>query len=219
MLAWKKEKIAVVDFETTGINAKIDRVVEYGVAIFHRGYVEHVAHGLVNPQMPISEQASRVNGITDAMVKDAKTFNELSNMLIELLSGKIVAAYNAKFDKAFMVNEFARTSKNVKFLSIWIDPLIWVRHYFKYEKSKKLTDICKLLKIEITNAHRASGDAEATGRILYALADRMPDDYEEMIEQQICLAHQQKIAYQAWKDKQKTEETCQKVTTATSTKS
>lgn len=202
MIAWKKSKLAVVDFETTGLNPETDRIIEYGIVLFDHGFVEHVASGFINPQTPIPEAATKVNGITNEMVKDAKTFYQLSDTLIKLLNGKIMVAYNAKFDRPFLHYEFARTDKNVKLISMWIDPLMWVRHLYKYEKSKKLTDICKLLKIEIGNAHRASNDAEAAGKLLYKLADKLPDDYDKLIERQIVLKIQQEEDYRKWKEKQ-----------------
>lgn len=203
MIKWKKEKLAVVDFETTGIDPLNDRIIEYGVVLFNQGFVEHVASGFVDPQIPIPEAATKVNGITNEMIKGAKTFYQLSDMLIKLLNGKIMVAYNAKFDRPFLHHEFARTDKNVKLISMWIDPLIWVRHLYKYEKSKKLTDMCKLLKIEIENAHRASDDAEAAGKLLYKLADKLPDDYDELIERQVVLKIQQEEDYRKWKEKQR----------------
>lgn len=63
----------------------------------------------------------------------------------------------------------------------------------RYEKGKKLTDVCARLGIEMTAAHRAAGDAEAAGRVLLALAPRMPNAYGELIRLQKQYAARQEL--------------------------
>jgi len=57
------------DLETTGIFAGVDQIVEIGAARFINGQVESVFSTLVDPQMPIPPGASRINGISNEMVK------------------------------------------------------------------------------------------------------------------------------------------------------
>src|SRR3954464_107202 len=68
---WAALPLAVIDFETTGFDPELDRVVEIGVVCFHHGEVSNRVNWLVQPGMPIPEGAISVHGITDAMVADA----------------------------------------------------------------------------------------------------------------------------------------------------
>ena len=52
----------------------------------------------------------------------------------------------------------------------WIDPLVWAREILKDQKSRRLGDVAAFFGIPLEQAHRAAGDAEATGRVLLALA-------------------------------------------------
>ena len=48
---------------------------------------------------------------------------------------------------------------------VWVDPLVWAREILKELKSRRLGDVAKHLGIPLEQAHRAAGDAEATGRV------------------------------------------------------
>ena len=52
----------------------------------------------------------------------------------------------------------------------WIDPLAFARELYKHEDSRALGDMAARLGIALDNAHRATDDAEAALRVLYALA-------------------------------------------------
>ena len=80
----------------------------------------------------------------------------------------------------------------------WIDPLVWVRELYP-EQSAKLGEICKHLGIELEDAHRASHDAEATGKVLLSMSDRMPGTYGELIRVQTRYAAQQDVDMAMWR--------------------
>ena len=48
-LPWTDFPIAVIDFETTGFDANLDRVVEVGVVCFHRGVLTDKKNWLIQP--------------------------------------------------------------------------------------------------------------------------------------------------------------------------
>jgi DNA polymerase-3 subunit epsilon len=112
----------------------------------------------------------------------------------------VPAAYNAQFDRAFMMNEFMRAAsaggaapasppamrKDVE----WIDPLVWAREIQSEEKSRALGDVAARLGVKLENAHRATDDAMAAVLVLYSLANsgRIPKAYGAMIQEQRRLA-------------------------------
>ena len=69
--AWAELPIALIDVETTGTDASVDRVVEVGIAIARGGEIVERRNWLVNPGRPIPKEASDVHKITDDDVKDA----------------------------------------------------------------------------------------------------------------------------------------------------
>jgi len=104
--AWHDLPIALLDVETTGRDASVDRVVEIGIADGRHGGVIARYNWLINPGIPIPAEVSAVHGIKDEDVKDAPRFATIAHEVAAALSGCVPAAYNAAFDRAFLVNEF-----------------------------------------------------------------------------------------------------------------
>lgn len=208
---WITRPFAVIDFETTGLDAAEHRVVEMGIALFESG-VFHIRHQwLIDPEMPIPAEATAVHGIGDLDVKDAAPFRALVLEVDALLQHRIPVAYNAPFDRSFLHAEFARAGivpaddeaqpPALRPDVVWIDPLVWVRELQKYRKGKKLTDVTARMGIE-HDAHRAGGDAEAAGRVLLALAPQMPRTYRETVRVQGEMAVRQDAEFQEWLSRQ-----------------
>jgi len=108
--AWAELPIALIDVETTGRDASVDRVVEIGIVISRGGEIVERKNWLVNPGRPIPQEAIDVHKITDADVKDAPPFAAIAGEVAAALAGCVPAAYNAAFDRAFLGNEIARAS-------------------------------------------------------------------------------------------------------------
>lgn len=202
---WAEQRLAVIDFETTGLVAETDRVIEIGVSCFEAGRVTLIKNWLINPGIPIPEESRAVHNITDEELANAPSFAQVAVELAEVLRGHIPVAYNAAFDRGFLQAELGRLLGVVlkplppAFLPdvVWVDPLVWVRELFPEEKSRRLTDISARLGIALENAHRAGSDAEAAGRVLLALAERMPRLYAEVISLQARYAARQDLDFKS----------------------
>jgi DNA polymerase-3 subunit epsilon len=167
---WTTLPLAVIDFETTGLDPKEHRIVEYGVALFREGKFELAIGELLDPEIELSEEVMKIHGITNTDVQGKPRFKDVLPNLISLLTARVPVAYNAAFDRRFLVQEIKRTCPDREGLppafhdnTEWIDPLIWVRRFHKYAKGKKLTDMCPRLGITLEDAHRATAVAKAAG--------------------------------------------------------
>lgn len=97
-------KTVFFDFETTGLDAKTDRIVQIGLKV---GDKEKCI--LLNPEMPILPTATEVHGICDGDVKDAKTFKMIAPKLHRIFTDAILIGFGIKrFDIPLLVSEFAR---------------------------------------------------------------------------------------------------------------
>jgi len=198
---WADARLAIIDFETTGLSADNDRILEIGVACFAAGQLTLLKSWLVNPGIPVPEESRAVHNISDEELSGAPSFAEVVLELGEVLRGHIPVAYNAGFDRNFLHAELRRLALTVDssappaFLAdvVWVDPLVWVRELYGEDKSKKLADITARLGIGLDRAHRAASDAEAAGRVLLALAERMPNTYAEVISLQGQYAARQEL--------------------------
>lgn len=190
---WAEAALAVVDFETTGLDPETNRVIEIGVALFSGGRLERSEMWFVNPGVPIPAESTEITGITDDMVKDAPAFEHVWPAVAELLRGRLPVAYNHRFDSRFLWAELRRAGERTSGEDlppasvddgVWIDPFIWAREIQKEEKGFKLGDVCARLGVPLETAHRASHDAEAAGRALLLLAPKMPERYAELLRVQ-----------------------------------
>ncbi len=206
-VAWDEIDVALLDVETTGRDASVDRIVEIGIAVGRHGDIVARYNWLVNPGMPIPAEAASVHHITDEMVADKPRFEAIASEVAQALRGCVPAAYNAQFDRAFLMGEFSRAKMDISGVAAlareteWLDPLVWARDIQSDEKSRALGDVAARLGVALEKAHRAQDDAEAALRVLYALGkdSRVPRAYGALVQEQRRLAHAQADARRMWR--------------------
>jgi DNA polymerase-3 subunit epsilon len=189
--------LAAIDTETTGRDPELDRIVEIACVLWRDGEVVARHCWLVDPCRPIPQEAFEVHGIGDGDVQGKPRFAEIAADVLAALHGSVPVAYNAEFDRAFLMAEMVRAEalagsappacrKGIE----WIDPLVWARELHKLEKSKSLSEVCARLGIEIAKAHRAADDAEAALRVLSSFCSdvRVPKTYAAFVQEQRRLA-------------------------------
>ena len=169
-----KERFIAIDTETTGLSATTDRIVSIGAVIYENGKQVHEFYSLVNPERHISEEASRVNGITDDMVKDAPSEHDVCRQLLEFCGDAVFGrtlfiAYNAKFDAKFIKEAMNRNgfAGNIRIFDTWA-----------YAKKKldlpgyKQTEVAEHLGISTKDAHNSLADCKICAEITMALLDK-----------------------------------------------
>jgi DNA polymerase-3 subunit epsilon len=206
-VSWHDLDVALLDVETTGRDASVDRVVEVGIVVGRHDEVIARYNWLIDPGIPIPEEVSKIHGITDEMVAGKPRFEAIAHEILQALRGCVPAAYNALFDRAFMMSEMSRAKADVSGVPAfareteWLDPLVWARDIQSDEKSRALGDVAARLGVKLENAHRAEDDAEAAIRVLYGLAKdpRMPRAYGALVQEQRRIAQVQMDARRNWR--------------------
>jgi DNA polymerase III epsilon subunit family exonuclease len=158
-----------LDFETTGLDSAIGRVVEIGAIRFRsEGGIcaeEASLACLVNPGMPIPARAISIHGISDADVAQAPSFAEVAPALLALAEGAVIVAHNAGFDLSFLDMELSRAGISRAEAKVQ-DTVGLSRRAFPGRASYRLGAIAAALGIEAGAAHRAIDDAR-TCMLLY----------------------------------------------------
>jgi DNA polymerase III subunit epsilon len=154
--------IAIIDFETTGLSAGYDRVVEVAVVRVEPGREPRVVlDTLVNPMRRMS--ASEIHGISDEDVVNAPRFSDIAGDVLETTNDCVVAAYNVYFDIKFL---------NAELFSAGVDHepphfcLMYLRPLLGLGPRCKLEVACQAHGIPYEAAHVASADALASGKLL-----------------------------------------------------
>ena len=205
---WVDCPIAFLDVETTGTDPQADRIIEIAVVLGRGGAVLARHSWLIHPERAIPAESSAIHGITDADVAGKPVFAAIAEEVLEVLRGAIPAAYNAGFDRAFLLAELDRagvrstdpppaTRREVD----WIDPLTFARELYQEESSRALGEMAARLGIDLEKAHRATDDAEAALRVLYAMARdaRIPRAYGGLIQEQRRLGRMHDEARRLWR--------------------
>lgn len=163
-------KYTVLDFETTGLSPYTDRIVEIGACKVSDGQILMTYHQYVDPEMPISPDASAVNHITNAMVSGKPKIYELLPSLLSFIGDDIVVAHNASFDMQFL----AHSCMQYRFIcpQVSFDSMI-LKELWPDIPNRKLSTFLDVSGIENKNAHSAAGDAGALA-LLMILAMKMP---------------------------------------------
>ena len=103
------------DLETTGVSVSNDRIVQIGIVKYYAdGREKEEKNRLVNPMIPIPEEATAVHGITNEMVKDAPTFKQISKGIKAFIGDADLCGFNSnRFDVPLLIEEFYRVGSDL----------------------------------------------------------------------------------------------------------
>ena len=168
------QPLAVIDLETTGLDAKTARIVEISVLkVSPDGTHDHRTRRL-NPQVPIPPESTAVHGITDEDVADAPTFASIATSLAEFLVGCDLCGFNLKrYDLRILVAEFRRAGVTFPLEGrAVVDPM---EIYHQKEPRHLAAAVRWYLGREHAEAHSAAADVLATVEIFDAMLARYED--------------------------------------------
>jgi DNA polymerase-3 subunit epsilon len=176
------------DLESTGLDTDKDRIVEFGATIFKSGAAAGRGHILINPGIPIAEEARKVHKISNEMVKDSKSFAEVASRVINKFeSADLLIGYNCiRFDAPMLDAELARAGLDWRMpMDKILDVMTWVNWYHRGRRGRRQEQIGPE-EYEISfegAAHSAAADTQMTGDILMAMIDCgiVPDDLKEAL--------------------------------------
>ncbi|MGE5418643.1 MAG: exonuclease domain-containing protein [Chloroflexota bacterium] len=161
---------AIVDIETTGGSARLEKITEIAIYQHDGNEVTGEFVTLINPERNIPYFITSLTGITNEMVENAPRFYEVAKNIVEFTEGRTFVAHNARFDYTFLREEFKSLGFNFK--RQLLDTVALSRKLMPGHKSYSLGNICKDLGIVINGRHRAAGDAFATAKLFEMLMAR-----------------------------------------------
>lgn len=162
----KNKNYVVFDLETTGTDISKDKIVEIGAVKVSSGKIIESFTCLINPECPIPEGATKVNGITDAMVEKEFCFKDVVGDFYKFTRNTTLVAHNAPFDVGFITRQGIK--EKYDFDNSYMDTLALARQKLAIGKYN-LEFVCKTLNITLTGAHRALNDAVATAKVFINL--------------------------------------------------
>lgn len=169
----------ILDVETTGFSPKMgDKIIELGAIVINSaGDVLEEFETLINPKRDLG--ATWVHKITSEMVKDAPSFKDIYNQLIDLLNGRIAVCHNARFDLRFLNSELRQSiQQNIELLGICTLDL--AKEVYPNLPSYKLGSLAEYFDIEYSNLHSAYEDAKVTKHLFKHLLEELKSEGIEL---------------------------------------
>jgi DNA polymerase-3 subunit epsilon len=211
------DSLGVFDLETTGVEVSTDRIVTAHVGLIDAvGQPLEQKQWLADPGVEIPEGAAAIHGISTEFAQAngrpaAEVVSEVLEKLRSLIEARVVlVAYNASFDFSMLHAEALRHGlQPLPDRFPILDPFVLDKHIDKYRKgSRKLVDACIAYGFELENAHDASADAIAAGRLAQAMflspkASILPESLRDVYDLQIREAAAQAASFQDYLRKSK----------------
>ena len=158
------------DTETTGFG-RDDEITEIGAVRVVGGEVVERFQMLANPGKSIPVAVQELTGITDAMVADAKPYQEVAKLFKEFAGDDVLVGHNVGFDIRMLAQ--AALPSGTDFTNDYFDTNRYAKRLKQAQgwEQTKLGYLAEQLGVELGNAHRALADAEATAGVYLKLRD------------------------------------------------
>ena len=156
------------DIETTGLEVETEEIIEIGALKVIDGKIVDRFMEFVKPEKQISERITEITGITNEMVANARTIEEVIRDFVVFCADHVLVGHNIQFDYKFC-KRFA-SKYGYSFEKKGIDTLKIARTVHKDLESKSLGSLCEHYHIINHAAHRAYHDALATAKLYQTLA-------------------------------------------------
>ena len=164
-----------LDTETTGLSIQEDhRIVEIA-CIETKDLIptKKIFHELINPERKVEEDALKIHGHTDEILKEKEKFKDIANEFLQFIEGKKLIIHNASFDISFLNHELKKINKKTLNIKDVVDSLEIARA--KYPGvSNSLDNLCKRFNIDLSKRtkHNALLDCELLREVYINLTEQ-----------------------------------------------
>ncbi len=153
----------VIDVETTGLSPRKDRIVEIAAVVVRPREAPKLAfETLIQPGQPMG--SGEVHGLTDDDVTEAPTFADILAPLVSVLSNRVIASHNVRFDLSLLGEELMRHGHVDPFPHVCT--MLMPRLIEPLGRRLSLDEACKYYGIEREQSHVAAADAMAAAHLL-----------------------------------------------------
>ncbi len=170
-------RIAVIDFETTGISPAMgDRATEVAIVMMEGGRVVDRFQSLMNAGVRIPSFITQLTGITNAMVAAAPPAAQVMAEAGRFVGDVPMVAHNASFDRKFWVEELARAGLDAP--QPFACTVLLSRRLYPQAPSHRLGALADFHRLPRTGqAHRALADAEMAAALLARIQTDLRERY------------------------------------------
>ena len=163
------ESYVCIDLETTGLEAKRDKIIEIGAVQVENNRIVREWETFVDPDRKLDENIAALTGIHDEQLCGAPQIAEVLPEVFAFIGDHVLLGHRVMFDYAFLKK--AAVDNRMSFEKRGIDTLKIARKYLPQLESRGLEYLCRYYGIRHC-AHRALEDARATVLLYQKLAEQ-----------------------------------------------
>ena len=161
----------VFDLETFGLNSHKNEIIEIGAIKLKGTRIIDTFSSFVNPNKIIPKKISELTHITQDMVDNAPTIEDVLPKFLEFTKDAVMVAHNSAFDMGFIRRE-AKKYLGIDYKPAVIDTLQMARDLYPDLKGYNLDRLNKTFKLSLENHHRAIDDAQSTAKLFIMFLEK-----------------------------------------------
>lgn len=165
------DNYTIIDIETTGIDPKIDKIIELAALKVRNNEIIDSYSKLINPGVEIDLFISNLTGITNDMIENAPCIENVIEEFLNFIGEDTIIGHNVNFDINF-IYDTALFLLDRYLSNDFIDTLRISRNYISSE-NYKLKTLATLFNIDYTNAHRSLKDCHITFELYNILKEKI----------------------------------------------
>lgn len=173
----------VLDFETTGLDLQRDHIISIGLLDIEKLGIKLASawHQIIRTDKAVPQASAVIHGITDDMLADGRSLQQVLAVLLKRLAGKVLIAHHASIELGHL-NRLCQHYYQQPFMMPVIDTQILAQRMLKPQRESlrtgdlRLFNLRKRFNLPAYKAHNALSDALATAELfLVLLNDLYPD--------------------------------------------
>ena len=155
------EDYTIVDIETTGLSPANNEIIELSAIKIRNNNIVEKFSTLVKPSSKINSFITGLTGITNDMVKNAPSINNVLEEFLKFVSNDCIIGHNINFDLRFIKHNLQK-HLNTDLENTSIDTVKVARKFCPKLSSYKLSNLATHFNIDTSGHHRALKDCEMT---------------------------------------------------------
>lgn len=178
IIVFDTETTALLGAEASGAVSQ-PSIIEFAAIKFNlEGQRIDQVRIVMNPRIPIPDEATRITGYTDEMVKDMKPFAaHWKEIAAFWRDGTVCVGHHLMFDKKVLFWELVRIGKEMNFPWIETDFCTADECSKHFGHRKSLSDLhMHYFGETFTGAHTAIEDANATSRVYFKMRNEPKEE-------------------------------------------
>lgn len=175
---WREGAFSVVDLETTGLDPRRDEIISFASVPIEGGRVviKGVRTAIIKPRRMPEAETIRIHGLREADLAEAPPLDQVLDLILEALAGRILVAHAAWVERGFL--DAALKPAGLRVVEPVLDTAALAHHVLEGDGdvdggAMRLSDAVQHMGLPAHRPHHADGDALTTAQLFIALATRL----------------------------------------------